>query len=1124
MTINFQWFDNYDITGKDPKFKRVETIKLTDKTLPFIVPNYPPFFAEGIIVRNQNGLITKVGWKPSGELPIGIEYTGKQIVQFLELDDEFLNNNSEITITYQALCVDGHGRQELKNKYEKILHERGLPIDWKSQVGGKPDSYPFFRHLHENSTEIRGWEEIIYYCRLIVGTWRIENPNLTPIDEAVRLMKEQQSQEKTELYLHDGLIGNQHGVDPVELGVDKIDNYPMASVEDDVNGIRNDAFSTPAGAIAAVQRANVNVSKLMESDGFPMSLYGRSGFIQPSIQTGMTVLGSKYPSSAMCLEDNGELVLISNRCDGRQEGLYYSRCFNFKAGKPNLSLSSTRYQHPTLTTDNVNPNYVLGGSNCRVLMLGDVDKQKWYCALTNGTLNPSSHKLTKVDISGMTHFDPENTTVHLMKDWIYLFSACKISGPADEGIFVYRFKSNLLTGTGTIVPEYVRINYETLSKTKFVNMDCFVLDNHSAVSEGCFDRYVFKYEPQVQRVKHNGRWQVISAPLNQSSNKQALAMFVNLEIRSYVNNKKAIRKTCEFIYEFDTDTNTFVVGPNNFFGGQTVNPEEESSIPRLNDIDHFNYELYSSNINENTRPSSVILNNGMLVTSFTEYGGALGIHVMNPYMGDKSPFQILSSPMTTENFGRSLLRKTLADFESPNGIGNLPSPIFYTDDGEMFRCRGWRNGVSIPRTLFREVTGDYAPNGDIWNNSTPDHTQIGIRPLTDKVIEIFDDLDGIVGLTGQKAKLAELGLTYGKVEFSANSMYRNNGMWYDHKGYKSDSVMVVNTSHTKKVENESLKIDITAQRNYPYDAFRSMIQTTDLASPTNIGWEERNIALTVYDFSSFGLPNLDHVLVVTGNLKGTLNVSTAVIFFDAKFRDKDFYYGVPTKIINYVHTLNSLNSGDITFNSGNPVLNYTCYAQVFVMDNGSVDVVIGSDNCYFSGGYKSFTGWFRLSTIGEISEINHTHNDSLTESYQAIYGDCVCETNYELMKKNGFCLGIYKKPNTPKWYITISPYLFNNLTVFFNSEEPLLINGNQYTLAPGTIYLPDVTSDYLNKTFHIYATLINGIPQYLLTSELYKNTNNDIINIGTVVTNDVGIVSCAVHRAVIFGKTYINSK
>ena len=349
MTINFQWFDNYDITGKDPKFKCVETIKLTDKTLPFIVPNRPPFYAEGIIVRNQNGVITNVGWKPSGELPIGIEYTGKQVVQFLELDDNFLNNNSEITITYQALCMDGHGRQELKAKYDKILHDRGLPIDWKSQVGGKPDTYPFYRHLHENSTEIRGWEEIIYYCRLLVGTWRIDNPNIVPIEEAVRLMKEQQLEEKTNLYLHDGLIGNQHGVSPEELGVDKIDNYPLASVEDDINGIRNDAFSTPAGAVAAVQRANVNVSKLMESDGFPISLYGRSGFVQPSVSTGMSVLGSKYPSSAMCLEDNGDIVLLSNRCDGSINRLSSSRCFTFKARKPTMTLITSSYTPLTLT-------------------------------------------------------------------------------------------------------------------------------------------------------------------------------------------------------------------------------------------------------------------------------------------------------------------------------------------------------------------------------------------------------------------------------------------------------------------------------------------------------------------------------------------------------------------------------------------------------------------------------------------------------------------------------------------------------------------------------------------------------------------------------------------------------
>lgn len=1121
MTIRYQWFESIDITGKNPQFKLTEEIDLTDKSIPFIVPNHPPFFVEGLIVKDASGLITTTGWNPGGELIEAIEYTGKQVCQWLQLEQDFLNKNSKITIIYQAITVKGTGRNELKNKFDTIIKEHGLPIDWRSQVSDKPASYPFLRHQHKNDEEIRGWEELSYYFRLLVGTYQINHPNIPPIDEAVAQMGKQQQKEKLSLYSHDGSLENEHGVTPVELGIDKIDNFPLATLQEDIDGLKDNVFSTPHGAVAAVKQFKVNSANVMESDGFPMSAYGRNGFIQPSVQTGMNVLGSKYESSAICLEDSGELVLLSNRCDGRKNALFYTRCLNFKGSKPTLTLTGTEYTSSILTIDKVVPNYVIGGSNCKVLMLGDIDKNTWYCTLTNGTLDMRSHHLVKVDVTNCQHFNPVNTTIHLMGDWIYLFSVDDISDGEEVlkngAIYVYRFAVNLLKGSDTILPSLVRINYEMLNKVKVANADCFVLDNHNKVSGG-FNKYIFNYSSDVERVKHLGKWQVISWPLTESSHLHAVNMFVCLDIKPILTTGEndRIKKTFQFLYTFNAQTNTFAVGENNFFGGQTIDPNNILSVPRIGDIENFDYKYYT--IKEN-QPSSIILRNGMMVTSFTEYGGVLGLLVFNPFKQDKTPFQILSTPLTKENFSQSLIRKTIADFESPNGMGNIPSPVFYNDTGEMFRVRGWVNGKTVCKTFYRPVTGEYSLTTELDNLKGENY----IRPLSDKVIPVLESLNGIIGITGTKNKLTQMGLKYGKVEFSANSMYKNNGMWYNHQGTMTSNTISLDSLHDKHIENEFLEITITKKRVYPFEAFREALKTTELAGPSNLQWESRNMALTVYDFSNFKIAGLDHALVISGNPENTKDMLTSVIFFNATFKNNTLLTATPIKTFNLRSKLNRDIKGDVIFNKGNEILNYTCYSQIFINDQGLIDVIFGSDNNYFDNGYKAFTGWFKIDNTGTITQHAFINDDWLTSGYQAIYNEGICLTNHDLLRDNGYCLGVCQNQDNPvKQFITISPYLQNNWTIFFNSEEPLTLNGNFYSLQIGTIYLPDITDHYQNKTFYIYATVINGVAQYILTVNPYRNPNNDIVGIGKVVTDDKGIVSIKVNRAVIFGKTYIS--
>lgn len=1111
MSTQFQWFENLDITASNPDFRFTETIKLGDKTLPFIVPNHTPFFAESLIVKDSHGLIVKSGFKVGGELTVGIEYTGKQVVEFIVLDDDFLNKNTHITITYQAITKHKLGRNELYTLYQKAKEHKGLPIDWRSQVDDKPEFYPYFKHFHHNKTEIRGWEEFIYFCRLLVGIYQRQNPDIPNIDEAVAKLKEQQESVKDDIYTHDAIKDNIHGVTEEELGIENIFNYPLATVKEDIAGIRQDAYSTPLGAVLATINSNVVVDNLMQSDGFPMSLYGHNSYIPPSVSSNLSVLGSSYNSSAFCLESNGELILLTNRCNGKDNGLYYAKSLNFKADTPTISLTTTKYTTEKLIQDKVIVDYVLGGSGENVLMVGNIKRNVWYCALTNGTLDMSSHKLVKVDVTGMENFNPVNSTIHLMKNYVYILSAKDTTTKGNEttALYLYRFKQELLLGDGTIVPESVRINFETPFGTKFTDADSLVIDVHNRSGKGGFDRYLFSYTSDVERVKHIGKWQVITKSLITSGNLIACAMFVTLVIKSVNKSLKPIIKTVELLYTFDVDSNTFKLAQDNYFGKQVVDPTNPGSFPRASDIEYFNYKSFTGYETPLSYPSAMILNNGIIVNSYCKIMGGIGLTVINTFNTKLTPYQLLSKPLTKEIFNPSLIRNTVANFESPNGVGLLPSPVFYTDEGEFFKDVGINNGDMVVRTHFRKVTGDYETRLGVSNLNG----EVMLRPLTDKVKPVFGKLPGIIGLTGNKTKLTELGFNYGKVSFAVGEIYKNNGLWYNDDGMLDSSNIKLITNYTKTDTDLGVEVTPTTETIYPFDAFKDMLRSSAVASSSNLQWESRNIALTVFNFKEFNIPNLDHVLIATVNPLDTTKAVTTFIFFEAKFKDGVFYYGVPKAIYNYERELDGLTDNDISFVKRSHGLGYVGYGQLYV-DDTNTTLLLSSSNTYLDSLLVNDVKAFTLAG-SDVNELPLEYGNC----YQVIYNHGLTKTNLTLLESNGYSLGYYQSMEEPsKNFITVSPYLESSWNIFFSSTEPLMINGNIYELTPGVVYIPDITSDYKNKTYYVYATVINGVPQYLFTLTPFTHVSGNMVAIGTFATDEYGISSINIDRSVVFAK------
>ena len=154
-----------DITGTNPDNRIIdEPHTLSDNSVRSIAPNYGPFFAESVIVKDGvNILIRGVNYQIAELHQEATLRYGKEISSVILIIDK--NVSSNVTITYQALgghyCYTDYA---IANLYESISKDN-RPVDW-SNVLEKPTEYPptIHRHLVE---DIYGFEPIVDYLERI---------------------------------------------------------------------------------------------------------------------------------------------------------------------------------------------------------------------------------------------------------------------------------------------------------------------------------------------------------------------------------------------------------------------------------------------------------------------------------------------------------------------------------------------------------------------------------------------------------------------------------------------------------------------------------------------------------------------------------------------------------------------------------------------------------------------------------------------------------------------------------------------------------------------------------------------------------------------------------------------
>lgn len=189
---------------------------------------------------------------------------------------------------------------------------------------------------------------------------------------------------------------DQHAVRKEHIGLALVDNNLTATLEETLEGLRDDLFITPYNAALAVTAAAGRNDKLYPSGKLPLLRYGSDTFIPPTISGSFEGLGAQTRRVGGLVESDGTMLILQHRNNGKYRGLYFVRCANWMSQSAEYEFTSYMYTHPTATADGATLDTIINGSNRYIMVVGDAVKNIWYYAETHGTFNPDRHILRRI--------------------------------------------------------------------------------------------------------------------------------------------------------------------------------------------------------------------------------------------------------------------------------------------------------------------------------------------------------------------------------------------------------------------------------------------------------------------------------------------------------------------------------------------------------------------------------------------------------------------------------------------------------------------------------------------------------------------------------------------------------
>lgn len=1154
----------FDILGTNPLNTIVgETIKLTDKTCPWVIPDGAPFFAETALVsvRNAAGniLVPNRDYFMEEEFAPFCGVTGRSIKCFIRFPQAILNANTHVTMDYQSIGAFFIPRSDIEDWLEQI-RRGGEPVYW-DKLRGLPETFPVARHKHDIKTEVTDWYELSWFFSYLSKVTLTRDPKANEkVTAQYRLAYSRLTSAKTtrlaQLKAHDENYQIPHGTNKFDILLGNHDNYPTATLAEDLAGVRKDALSTPMGAGQLAKTFVPDTDGAMLRGIVPLSRFGGDSFIPPNISGSFEGMGQQTECSGMCLEQNGSLMMLSNHMDGRSQGLYFSTVENYNTANIKITYTNYKYQPPVLQALGKTPDRIIAGSGNKVIMVGLTGTNDWFIALTNNTFDPGAHSYVRCDMSALfSKFgaiygnspaggNPDRATIHHMGTYLVLIQAFS-EGSAPKSRF-YRVLTEDVRAGRPVAWQPLLLTYVDYEGVQWTNVADFAAQkatrdaNNKIVS---FGRFVGAQPYNGASIFRRESW--LSWEKSGSEGSFYLHTHQNIQL-SYSDPTatppygQVIGGITEMFYVFNPATGVMAL--------QFKAPEVVVDfLPGYNTgLAADEYRFMSNSLTSLGAPATVILPTGEMVSSHV-FDGASQFPVrlwVISFVGIDSGEALLANSMSTKvlKVKRSQLTTPVVAPATKNG--GYPGSLIYEPDGELFEAADPLDPSYRRQAYFRKVTGPYAVRPGINNLVLGDN--VFSRPLTMDIYKAnLVRTDGVVGLTGSEAEYQAADVEMGSSSLSfcaysttysvaqhlpANPLLRapasgNVAISFPRTYAKTLDLAKKEASYAATSFYGFRQNVIDQIKAYAIGATRFAFSIVHLGDENGGMFRDLNLSVIFLTwitesnarFRSQVIigrpvveePNADHpgvhliteytILHAPGDVSPTrslvLQRSTQFVKFSTAHQMKPYLSGYRTST--------GVKIIMVPGHGVTPVASDNVLVTIFDLNLTTNQVENLAAGMVGRGGGELAVMW---PNVG-MTDVNMTANNP--ELSQVTY------KGVQPYVHTGGAAAIHNFTGVG-YLMPTSVYPETGWVLFCQPNIRMMVNGSMYSMPGGNIDLRDIDPVPQNKTFYVYATVEDDLPKYIITTTKMRKSGN-MLKAATVVTNNQQILTITRHQPLMVG-------
>lgn len=930
---------------------------------------------------------------------------------------------------------------------------------------------------------------------------------------------------------------NAHGFTVKQAGLELVDNYSTATFAD-IMQARDDQHLRPAELKTLIESYSFNSDEFMPSKKLPIAQYGNTNFIPPNIDGSFEGFGGVSESAGICLESDSSIVFLWNRMDGRTRGLYYSVLTDADVkNKAKLVYTGFKYEHPRFAPDAANVDRIVQGSGDEVILVGDSVKNIYYVGVTNGSLDPTKHVYSKVNLQPLVDaifLSTDNVTalslfpllsVVLMGDWIYIILNSATPGPDPSPIrggmiyrHFFRVKLSDVQQTIDVTPVRQNLTFTDADGTQYTNAPWFKW--YTMTFQGNdVTKALFTFSP-LPSTQWSGSYRSQLTVTAEDPDRKGIygIKFLSAYYAAYVGNNisRSFSFAPEITYDFNPITGVMTLKSKSAIPA-TINFNDPSPLPpqyappAMVGFMVFTYQGQGLNVLPDGR---AVTSAALGFSGFPRLGGVMEV------VDSKSRYATIAKPWGLAGGLNVKYEGNWPETISSPLESSINVKAMLYRPGAEYYIAAQKNDLGTLQLFRKAITGKFAIRPEVTNLFRPN---VVSRPLTTSIRRV-NALPGMGGMTVSvpSARLDSFGIEVGESAFCVSTQKRyfdrdtlGNG-WTAPVGL--DDILLVAT-HTDRMDADgTVTIVPTMEVLYPkalVELLKRQVQHLDIkdrsrqcivtiSDPTwsgmdRFGWLPVCVAITYAD--EIGRPTSENlyatylVIQPTYMTQGNRKVATGFTVLD-KFN----FEGISQAIIGLRVFFADAGAGDTPQTTVGPMrVQYyldgsklTVHFCTGVIGQTINDAVISSCRMrYDNRDTKRWSFVENLSTASRDSASVMTPDNGITSTmeWSETTGGAATLANGSV--------------NTP---LIGSVYPEVGWIIFFKAETNVVFNGEPFVLPPGSIDLRDIDPVPQNKTFYIYARLDSGVAYYEVTLEKRLESNYQLW-VGAAVTNDRQIIT-----------------